>query len=73
MEMTNKECVNKIAKLTKELAQADLTKEEVLEVLKDASFNEIADELWRYYCFVCDIKSVLMERKDGNDETTVNE
>ena len=66
MGMTNKECVNKIAKLTKELAQADLTKEEALEALKDASFNEIADELWRYYCFVCDIKGVLMERENGN-------
>ena len=68
MKMTNTECLNKIAQLTEELDIADVTKEEALEALKDASFNEIADELWRYYCFVCDIKSVLMERKDGNDD-----
>lgn len=61
MGMTNKECVNKIVELTEELSIADITKEEALEALKDASFNEISEELWRYYCFVCDIKSVLME------------
>ena len=61
MGMTNKECLNKIAKLTEELNQADVTKEEALEALKDASFNEIADELWTYYCYVCDVKSALME------------
>lgn len=61
MGMTNKECLNKIAKLTEELKMADVTKEEALEALKDASFNEIADELWEFYCFVCDIKSALIE------------
>jgi hypothetical protein len=61
MKMTNTECLNKIAQLTEELDIADVTKEEALEALKDASFNEIADELWTYYCYVCDVKSVLMD------------
>ena len=64
--MTNKECLDKIAKLTEELSLADVTKEEALEALKDASFNEIFDELWEFYCFVCDIKSVLMEAERSN-------
>lgn len=68
MGMTNKECLNKIAKLTEELNIADVTKEEYLEALKDASFNEISEELWRSYCFVCDIKGALMEVEDGNDD-----
>ena len=59
--MTNKECLNRIAKLTEELSIADITYEEAFEALKDASFNEIAEELWTYYCFACDIKSALME------------
>ncbi len=59
--MTNTECLNKIAQLTEELDIADVTKEEALEALKDASFTEIADELWTYYCYVCDVKSVLMD------------
>lgn len=65
MGMTNKKCLDKIAELTEELSIADITKEEALEALKDASFNEISEELWRYYCFVCDIKSVLMEVGNG--------
>ena len=68
MGMTNKECLNKIAKLTEELKIADVTKEEYLEALKDASFNEISEELWEYYCFICDIKSALMEVENGNDD-----
>lgn len=64
--MTDKECLNKIAELAKELDIAGITYEEALEALKDASFNEIAEELWTYYCFVRDIKSVLMEIEDGN-------
>lgn len=63
--MTNTECLNKIAQLTEELDIADVTKEEALEALKDASFNEIADELWNYYCYVCDVKSVLMDVDRG--------
>lgn len=59
--MTNKECLNRIAKLTDELKIADVTKEEYLEAIKDASFNDISDEMWAYYCYICDIKSVLME------------
>lgn len=55
----------KIAKLTEELDIADVTKEKALEALKDASFKEISEELWKYYCFVCDIKSALMELEDG--------
>ena len=43
MKMTNTECLNKIAQLTEELDIADVTKEEALEALKDASFNEIAE------------------------------
>lgn len=66
--MTNKECLNRIAELTEELDIADITREEAFEALKDASFNDILEELWTYYCFVCDIKSVLMEIKDGNDD-----
>lgn len=65
MGMKDKECIKKIAKLTEELDIADVTKEEVLEALKDASFNEISEELWKFYCFACDIKSVLMEIEDG--------
>ena len=68
MGMTNKECLNRIAELTEELKIADITKEECLEALKDASFNDISEELWKYYCFVCDIKSALMEAEDGNDD-----
>jgi hypothetical protein len=41
----------------------DLTKNEAIEELKGASFNDIADELWRYYNFVLDIKSALEERE----------
>ena len=67
MGMSNKECLNRIAKLVEELAIADITKEEAIEALKDASFNEIAEELWRYYCFVCDIKGVLMEKEEPVD------
>ena len=65
MKMTNTECLNKIAQLTEELDIADVTKEEALEALKNASFNEIAEELWRYYCYVCDIKGVLMDVDRG--------
>lgn len=65
MGMTDKDCLKKIAKLTEELDIADVTKEEVLEALKDASFNEISEELWKFYCFACDIKSVLMKVEDG--------
>lgn len=61
MGMTNKECLKRIAKLTDELNIADVTKEEYTEALKDASFNDIKDELWEFYCYSCDIKSVLME------------
>lgn len=61
MGMTNLECLNRIAKLLEELDVADVSKDDYLEALKDASFNEISDEIWDYYCFVCDIKSVLME------------
>lgn len=64
--MTNKECLDRIAKLTDELALVDIKKEQALEDLKDASFNEIADELWEFYCFVCDIKSILMEVENEN-------
>ena len=67
MGMTDKECIKKIAKLTEELDLADITKEEALEALKDASFNEIADELWELYCFASDIKNVLREVEDGNN------
>lgn len=66
--MTNTECLNKIAQLTEELSLADVTKEEALEALKNASFNEIAEELWRYYCYVCDIKGVLMEVTGENGD-----
>lgn len=62
--MTNKECIKRIAQLVEELKPADLTKEEFLAAIKDATFNEISDELWQYYCFVCDIKSTLMEVKN---------
>ena len=65
--MTNKECLNRIAELTEELDTVDITKEEAFEALKDASFNDISEELWTYYCFVCDIKSILMEIEDGNN------
>lgn len=64
--MTNKECLDRIAKLTDELDLIDITKEQALEDLKDLSFNDIADELWEFYCFVCDVKSILMEIE--NDE-----
>ena len=68
--MTNKECLHRIAKLVEELAIVDITKDEYLKALKDASFNEIADEIWQYYCFVCDIKSTLMEVRNGKDSTS---
>lgn len=69
MGMTNKECLNRIAKLTDELKIVDdVTKEEYLEAIKEASFNDISDEIWNYYCYICDIKSVLMELEDGNDD-----
>ncbi len=67
MGMTNKECLNRIAELTEELDIVDITREEAFEALKDASFNDISEELWEYYCFVCDIKSALMELEDGNN------
>lgn len=67
MGMTNIECLKKIAELLEELDVADVPKDEYLEALKDASFNEISDEIWNYYCFACDIKSALMEVEDGND------
>ena len=57
MGMSNKECLNRIAKLTEELNLVDVTEEEALET----SFNEIAEKLWTYYCFARDIKSVLMD------------
>ena len=63
MEMTNKECINRIVKLTDDLNIIDITKDEFIEAIKDASFNDIADEMWHYYCYICDIKSVLMEVK----------
>lgn len=66
MGMTDKECLNRIAELTEKLKIADVTKEEYLEDLKGASFNEISEGIWEYYCFVCDIKSALMEVEDGN-------
>lgn len=65
--MTNKDCLDRIAKLTKELDIADVTKDEFLEALKNARFNDIADELWRFYCYVCDVQYTLMEAKYGND------
>lgn len=68
MGMTNKECLNRIAKLTDELKIADVTKEEYIKAIKDASFNDITDELWDYYCYICDVRSVLMEVDDGNDD-----
>lgn len=67
MGMTDKECLNRIAELTEELDIVDITREEALEALKDASFNDISEELWKYYCFACDIKSALMEVADGNE------
>lgn len=67
MGMTNKECLDRIAKLTEELNVADITRTEALEALKDASFNEIADELWELYCFASGIKNVLREVEDGNN------
>ena len=68
MGMTNKECLNRIATLVEELNISDsvISKDEYLEAIKDATFNEIVDEIWDYYCFVSDVKSALMEAKDGN-------
>ena len=68
MGMTNKECLKRIAKLTDELNIADVMKEAYIKALKNASFNDIKDELWEFYCFACDIKSVLMEVDNGNDD-----
>ena len=68
MGMTSKECLNRIAKLTDELDIADVTKKEYIKAIKDASFNDITDELWEFYCYSCDIKSVLMEVDNGNDD-----
>lgn len=59
--MTDKECINRIAKLTDELGMADVTKHEYIEALKNASFNDISDELWNYYSYIRNIISVLME------------
>lgn len=59
--MTYKECVKEIAKITSALDIADVTKKEAMEALKDVSFNDISEELWTYYCFASDIKSVLFE------------
>ena len=63
MGMTNNECLNRIAKLVEELNISDsvIPKDEYLEAIKDATFNEIVDEIWDYYCFVCDVKGALME------------
>lgn len=61
--MTNKECLNRIATLVEELNISDsvISKDEYLEAIKDATFNEIVDEIWDYYCFVSDVRSTLME------------
>ena len=67
MGITNKECLNRIATLVEELNISDsvistaISKNEYSEALKDATFNEIGDEIWDYYCFVCDVKAALME------------
>lgn len=63
MGMTNKECLNRIAILVNELNIPDsvIQKDEYLEALEDATFNEIVDEIWDYYCFVCDVKDALRE------------
>lgn len=63
MGMTNKECLDRIATLVEELNISDsiIPKDEYLEAIKDATFNEIVDEIWVYYCFVCDVKAALME------------
>lgn len=61
--MTDRECLNEIVKMTDALGLRTVTKNEAIEELKDISFTEIADELWRYYNFVLDIKSVLEERE----------
>ena len=61
--MTDRECLNEIVKLTDALKlRSDITKKETIEELKDASFNDIVEELWIYFNFVLDIKSVLEER-----------
>lgn len=62
--MSNRECIERITKMVEELRLADVTKEEAIEALKDATFNEISDEIWNYYCFVCDVKRALMEVKE---------
>ena len=62
--MTNKEFRNRVAKLTEELALVEgLTKDECKKDLENASFNDILDELWEFYCYVSDIKSALMDVK----------
>ena len=57
--MTDTERINRITECLKDLDLAEMTRDELIQEVRDLSIAEIEDLVWEMYCFIGDVCDTL--------------
>lgn len=57
--VTDTERIERITKCLQKLGYPEMTRDELMEKVRNLSINEIEDEIWDMYCFVNDVCNTL--------------